>query len=394
MSWPVAHLGDVTTKIGSGSTPRGGSDAYKSSGVPLVRSMNVYDGEFVEAGLVHLDDQQAKLLKHVALNSGDVLLNITGASVGRVCRLPERFVGARVNQHVSIIRPDRGKLDPHFLEHLLRAPTAKSALLRIAGSGATREAITKSQIEEFSIPLPPLAEQRRIAAILDKADTLRRKRERTLELLNGLTRSMFTEMFGFKSDQIYSPASLKEICKKITDGTHQSPKWSLSGVPFLFVSNIRNQEISFETNKYISDDEYRSLTKRTPIDAGDVLYTTVGSYGHAAVVPPHKRFIFQRHIAHIKPKPTILNSIFLAIALEMPAAKAQADRFAQGVAQKTVTLSNLRELTIPLAPIAAQIDFATKVDAIAKSKKRAESCILRYDLLFSSLQHRAFTGQL
>jgi len=194
MSWPTATLGEITEKIGSGSTPRGGGESYKSYGIPFVRSMNVRDGEFVVEGLAYLDEPQAAALKHVTLHAGDVLLNITGASVARVCRLPDQL--GRVNQHVSIIRPDKKRLDTNFLAHLLRAPQAKSRLLRVAGAGATREAITKAQIEEFKIPLPSLSEQRRIAAILDKADALRRKRNHTLDLLDGLSKSIFQEMFS------------------------------------------------------------------------------------------------------------------------------------------------------------------------------------------------------
>src|ERR1700722_1370060 len=95
--------------------------------------------------------------------------------------------------------------------------------------------------------------------------------------------------------------SLADACSKISDGTHQVPNWATSGVPFLFVSNVRNGSISFDTNKFVSMDEYQKLTKHNPIEAGDVLYTAVGSYGHSAVVPHGKTFVFQRHIAHIKP---------------------------------------------------------------------------------------------
>ena len=75
MSWPTATLGELTQKIGSGSTPRGGGESYKACGIPLIRSMNVHDGEFVDDGLAFLDDRQATALKHVTLHGGDVLLN-------------------------------------------------------------------------------------------------------------------------------------------------------------------------------------------------------------------------------------------------------------------------------------------------------------------------------
>jgi type I restriction enzyme S subunit len=144
---------------------------------------------------------------------------------------------------------------------------------------------------------------------------------------------------------------LADVCSKISDGTHQAPNWATSGVPFLFVSNVRNGSISFDTNKFVSKDEYQKLTKHSPIEAGDVLYTAVGSYGNSAVVPHGKTFVFQRHIAHIKPNRNLLDAAYLSQMLETPPLKRQADRAARGVAQKTVTLSSLRKFEIPLPPL-------------------------------------------
>ncbi|WP_114286784.1 restriction endonuclease subunit S [Candidatus Halocynthiibacter alkanivorans] len=170
MSWPLVALGDITSKIGSGATPRGGQKAYKTEGIPLIRSMNVHDGKFTPKGLAFIDEGQASALQNVTLFKGDVLLNITGASVARSCRLPHEYSGGRVNQHVAIIRPMHERLLPEYLEHLLVSPTTKRVLLGIASGGATREAITKTAIEELKILLPPLEEQKRIAGILDQAD--------------------------------------------------------------------------------------------------------------------------------------------------------------------------------------------------------------------------------
>jgi type I restriction enzyme S subunit len=156
-------LGSLTTKIGSGATPKGGDSAYKVSGTPLIRSMNVRDGHFLEKGLAYIDDEQAKKLNNVIVREDDVLLNITGASVARVCRAPKQMDGARVNQHVSIIRPT-GQLTSEFLEAFLLMPQTKTRLLTIAESGATRQAITKAQIEELLIPVPSLQKQLEFAA--------------------------------------------------------------------------------------------------------------------------------------------------------------------------------------------------------------------------------------
>lgn len=153
------RLGDVASKIGSGATPRGGDSAYKSEGIPLIRSMNVRDGAFSNKGLAFIDDEQASKLDNVIVEANDVLLNITGASVARVCIAPGDMNGARVNQHVAIIRCDDSLL-PEFLEAFLLLPSIKAKLLNIAEAGATRQAITKAQIQDFQVPKFDPSEQK------------------------------------------------------------------------------------------------------------------------------------------------------------------------------------------------------------------------------------------
>jgi type I restriction enzyme S subunit len=159
-------LKELTTKIGSGSTPAGGKDAYKVSGIPLIRSMNVHFGGFKFDGLAFIDEAQAQKLKNVIVFPGDVLLNITGASIGRVTVAPEDMEGARVNQHVCIIRPTE-ELDSRYLEAFLASPLIQNWVFDNQ-VGATREALTKAMIEQISVSLPPLPEQHRIVDRIDQ----------------------------------------------------------------------------------------------------------------------------------------------------------------------------------------------------------------------------------
>ena len=164
--WPQVPIGDHASKIGSGATPRGGEESYKAAGITLIRSMNVRDGAFLRDGLAFIDDEQAAQLEGVVVEADDVLLNITGASVARVCRAPADVLPARVNQHVAIIRPT-ATFNPHFLEQCLLSPSVKERLLRIARAGATREAITKSAIEQFKVIRPPREVQDQFGAQVD-----------------------------------------------------------------------------------------------------------------------------------------------------------------------------------------------------------------------------------
>ncbi|EMB9934624.1 TPA: restriction endonuclease subunit S [Acinetobacter baumannii] len=153
--WDVYKLKSLTSKIGSGSTPKGGDSSYKNDGISLIRSLNIYDGEFSYKNLAFIDQEQANKLKNVILQPNDVLLNITGASVARCCIVPKEVLPARVNQHVSILRIKENAI-PEFLEALLISKPMKLHLLKISGAGATREALTKLQLQELEIIVPPL----------------------------------------------------------------------------------------------------------------------------------------------------------------------------------------------------------------------------------------------
>ena len=182
------------TFYGSGATPRGGKNAYKASGVPLVRSMNVHDLRFEQSALAFIDDAQASMLDRVRIMEDDVLLNITGASVARCCLVGGAAVGGRVNQHVMILRTDPSVADARWLARALAGPY-KSSLLAIAGSGATREALTRSDVENFAVSLPAIDYQRRVADLLDAYDRLLENNRRRIEILEEMARLLYREWF-------------------------------------------------------------------------------------------------------------------------------------------------------------------------------------------------------
>lgn len=197
--WMPTTLKELTTKIGSGATPRGGQKSYKSEGISLVRSMNVHDWEFKDHNLAFINDKQAKDLDGVTLQEDDVLINITGASIARCCIFPKTYLPARVNQHVAIIRPKKGLLDPKFLNLLLTSRPYKNQLLLTGEKGATRQAVTKAQIESFRISIPPLLTQQSIVRQLDslRAETqkLNLVYQKKLSDLDELKKSILQKAF-------------------------------------------------------------------------------------------------------------------------------------------------------------------------------------------------------
>ncbi|WP_071565105.1 restriction endonuclease subunit S [Bathymodiolus thermophilus thioautotrophic gill symbiont] len=169
-NWKKTKLGEITTKIGSGSTPRGGKENYKNEGISLIRSMNVHNFEFRKKSLAFIDNKQANALSNVILQKNDILLNITGASIARCCIVPKQYLPARVNQHVSIIRAKPDFILPIFLGLLLISKFYKDKILETGERGSTRQAITKAQLEGFKISIPKTIEEQK--QIAQKINTL------------------------------------------------------------------------------------------------------------------------------------------------------------------------------------------------------------------------------
>ena len=152
--WKVEKLKNLCTKIGSGSTPTGGKASYSSTGISLIRSTNIFDYNFSYEDLAFINNEQAYKLKNVKVQENDILFNITGVSVARCCMVPKTLLPARVNQHVMIIRLEKSQNLYFYLLLNLCSTESKNSFLGISQSGSTREAITKSEIEDFEILIP------------------------------------------------------------------------------------------------------------------------------------------------------------------------------------------------------------------------------------------------
>ena len=241
--WPLLTLGEACTKIGSGATPRGGKEAYVPHGpYALIRSQNVFNDGFRAEGLARIDERQAAKLDNVEVANEDVLLNITGDSVARACQVRPDILPSRVNQHVAIIRPDPTKLDPLFLRYALVAPDMQAKLLSWAGSGGTRNALTKGMIELLEVAAPPSvylqrATARVLGALDDKIDLNRRMNE-TLE---AMARAIFKDWFvdfgptraKAEGRAPYLAPELWELFPDALDGEGKPVGWavgSLSGI--------------------------------------------------------------------------------------------------------------------------------------------------------------------
>lgn len=387
--WATASLGEIFD-IARGGSPRP-IDSYVTddpNGINWVMIGDAKEGsKYITSTKKRIRPEGAQRSRRV--KPGDFLLT-NSMSFGKPYIMQTEGC---IHDGWLAMSPRNGNVDPDFFYHLLGSKTLYSEFERRA-SGATVKNLNIDLVRGVTVPFPPLPEQRRIADILDNADALRAKRRAALAKLDELTQSIFLDMFGdpAANPKGWPTALLQNLCTRVTDGTHQPPRWSNSGHPFLFVSNITSGELTFDTNKFISDDTHAELMRHCPIEVGDVLYSTVGSYGVPAVVRINRKFAFQRHIAHLKPDHHVVEPEFLRTMLASPTIKRQANRAARGIAQKTVNLADIRKFVVFKPPLEVQRSFVGRVSTIRGLRAKQSESLDRFDVLFASLQHRAFRG--
>ena len=190
-------LADLCSKIGSGATPKGGKAAYFDKGISLIRSMNVFDYFFSYPELAHISQIQANALANVEIQQADVLFNITGVSVTRCCVVPDDVLPARVNQHVMIIRPYKGKNMSYYIMCTLCTSENKAKLLGIGQSGSTREAINKQELERFEIPVPSDEELERFGEIATKIYALFFSNTNEIRMLCDMKDTLLTKLSSY-----------------------------------------------------------------------------------------------------------------------------------------------------------------------------------------------------
>ncbi|WP_276632740.1 restriction endonuclease subunit S [Phascolarctobacterium succinatutens] len=230
----MAKFKDICTKIGSGATPKGGKEAYCEDGISLIRSQNVLDFAFSAGGLAYINELQAEKLKNVIVEEDDVLLNITGDSVARACRVDKKYLPARVNQHVCIIRADSSKAIPSYLLYYLQLN--KEYLLQLASGGATRNALTKDMINNLELELPTIEEQQKVVAVLDDIQKKIDFNNAINENLEQQAQAIYCDMFITNANPSWQLGRLSDLIavrygknhKKLADGIY--PVYGSGGI--------------------------------------------------------------------------------------------------------------------------------------------------------------------
>ena len=307
-----------------------------------------------------------------------------------LANIPHSFGFGSTEFHV--VRPDATKLDSRFLLHMLRHPELRlKGIRRMTGSAGQRR-VPEDFLSTFAIPLPPLNEQRRIAAILDKADALRAKRRAALKKLDELTQSIFLDMFG---DPATNPKgwpvdALKNIAETTSGGT---PKREVDGyfggpIPWVKSGELHHGVVSATEESLTERGLSESSAKLMP--PGTVLVAMYGATVGAVAILAVEAATNQA-ICCISPSET-LTPEYLAHVLRQMAPSLIAKRV--GGAQPNLSQELLRNLRLPVPPREFQLFFGERIAAVARLERDLERSAERHNALFACLQHRAFRGEL
>jgi type I restriction enzyme, S subunit len=283
----------------------------------------------------------------------------------------------------KVLSPRNGD-HPKYLFHALQA-------IPIPSAGYSRH---YKFLKKTEIPLPPLAEQKRIAGILDAADALRAKRREALDQLDTLLQATFLDLFG---DPVTNPKGwdLKKLGDEcdVRDGTHDSPKYVNDGFPLLTSKNFKEGTVSFEGAALISAEDFQQINKRSKVDVGDLVMPMIGTIGNPVLIKHDPKFAI-KNVALIKFTPTSPDNRFVANLLGSHYFDHITSGANRGGTQKFVALKDLRGLPIPVPPRDLQNRFASVVECVDRQRVVHTAHLVELDTLFASLQSRAFRGDL
>ena len=392
MSWPIATVGEVCEVV-SGATPRTGAPECWGGNVPWVTPKDLS-----ELGQKHLGDTPRKITK-AGLDSCSARM-LPAQSVLFSSRAPIGLVAINTlpvctNQGFKSLVPRFDLVSPDFLYWWLKVHEKH---IQSKGRGATFKEISKKIVEDLQIPLPPLAEQKRIAGILDAADALRAKRREALAQLDTLLQSTFLDMFG---DPVTNPmgwevvelVSLIERGDKINYGVVQPGDDFPDGKPLIRVGDFVAGELVTSNLKLI-DPAIERKYQRSRLNGRELLVSCVGSIGTVCTVPSEAEgFNIARAVARV-PLVEGVDRDFMLHCLRCEAVQRHFFRETRTVSQPTLNIGVIKNAPVIQPPAILRNRFATIVESVEQQKTRQLAHLAELDTLFASLQSRAFRGDL
>ncbi len=334
------------------------------------------------------------------VQTNDVLVSTVRPNLNSVAVVTEKFSGATASTGYTVLRPLPEILDTQYLFHWVKTDHFINAMIKLA-TGQSYPAVSDKIILNSKIPLPPLPEQRRIAAILDQADEVRQKRQQAIEKLDQLLQATFIDMFG---DPVSNPrgwelVSAKNVLKIQGGYAFSSTDFSKSGIPVVKIGNANKLGFSTEKFDFIIP-QYPEKLKQYELRSGDLLMSLTGTVGKddygniTEVTDDYELYYLNQRVAKLEVINTLFSKNYIRYFFSQSSIKALITKNNRGVRQANISNSDLYELDIPL-PTKAQLDkFDSFIQSINEMKRYSKIQLISSNKLFFALQNQAFNGTL
>ena len=400
-NWKWVRLGEIVSILGGKRIPAGRSLTTDNTGHKYIRVSDMKNMSVETSNLLYVPEDIYPKISRYIINKEDVYITVAG-TIGRVGTIPDEIDGANLTENAD--RLVFTSLDKNWLVFTLSADTVQKQISYLTTQVAQPKLAIK-KIQEFILPLPPLAEQKRIVErveeifrLLDTIDQAQEKYSADSQILkaklitagiqgkltqqlpsDGTAEELYQQIqeekkklikkgklkkekplpeikpeeVPFEIPENWKWVRLGEICKSVMDGDHQPPPQTNEGMPFIVISNLSNGVLDFSNTRHVSKEYFDSLSNERIAEQGDILFTVTGSFGIPIKVETDQQFCFQRHIALLKQLDSI-NTNYLLHVLKSEFVYKQCDDVALGVAQRTVGIKPLRNFLISLPPLAEQ----------------------------------------
>jgi type I restriction enzyme S subunit len=393
----IVSLNNVLQTLESGSRPKGGIK-NDTVGIPSLGAEHLdSNGGFNFRNIKYIPNEFFINQKHGVIAKEDILIVKDGATTGKVSFVGNDFLyeKASTNEHLFKLTVDKKVTMPKYVFWYLFSEAGKKQILSDF-RGATVGGISREFTKKITFLLPPLEDQKRIVKILDNTDALRQKRKQTIEYFDEYLKSVFLEMFGdpVKNPKGWKIEKLGKLTNKITDGTHKTPAYTTTGIKFISAKNIKEEKITWDDIKYISEEEHQSIYKRCNPERNDLLLTKSGSLGMVALVDVDFEFSLFESLALLKINEELAEPIYLREYLNLKEIKSFYSQRTKGVGVKHLHLIDIKSLPILLPPKREQQKFTHRVQEIKSIKQKMLVQSSEIENQFQALIQKAFKGTL
>ncbi|MFK2912761.1 restriction endonuclease subunit S [Pseudomonas sp. 3HC3] len=380
---------DNVCSIQSGGTPNRGTESYWGGSIPWAKisdlegSGNGYISDTDE----YISEEGLEAIRGRIFDDGTLLFAMYG-SVGKSAIVRGSI---STNQAILGIKPDASRLDLNYLKFWLRSQQPK---FDRDAQGVAQKNLSAGYVRSLEIPLPPLPEQKRIAAILDKADAIRRKRQQAIQLADDFLRAVFLDMFG---DPVTNPMgwevrSIDDLCSEIVDCVNRTAPTVAYLTPYKMIrtTNVRNYTLDTNNVRYVDEETYKNWVRRLTPEVGDIVFTREAPAGEAAVIRTEDKIFLGQRTMLFRPIYMLISSDYLLFELMGSGVRTQINKMHSGSTVTHLSVPECKKFKIRVPPLELQRKFESIKKAVLRVRALGAGALDAS--LFESVSQKAFSG--